>query len=109
MYKRQLRNRFVINRLSQQVEHTTQASLSNRYGNGAASIQSLGSSYQTVRRIHGNAAYYIVSDLLSNFGNELCAIIVDLNGDVYKRQVRILAERFSYIGCFSLCMKNSPQ
>ena len=30
--------------------------------------------------------YYIVSDLLSNFGNELCAIIVDLNGILQCRQ-----------------------
>ena len=54
---------------------------------GFTSIYSLGSSYQTIGGIHGDTAYRIIPDLLSNLCCELCAFMINFDGIEKCRQL----------------------
>ena len=71
-----LRGRLLIHRLPQQIEHTAQTLIADRYRNGAAGIHSLGAAHQAVRGGHGNAAGHIIANMLCNFHNQRFAVIL---------------------------------
>ena len=81
-----LRCRKIVYRVTQKVKYSSQAFLTYRNGNWTACIQSFGTAHQTVSRIHGNTSYHIITNLLCNLGNQLCAIIINLYGIEKRRQ-----------------------
>ena len=66
-----LRSRFFIHRISQNVEDSSQAGLSNRYCNGVSCINSFHSSNQAIGGTHCDTTYHIISQLLCNLRNQL--------------------------------------
>ena len=65
----------LINRFAEDVENTPQHALSYRNTNGGTRIFSSHTANQTVRRAHSNATYYIVAQMLHDFGNEIYGLV----------------------------------
>ena len=67
------RSGLIVYRLSKQVENSSEALLADRNSDGAAKINSICSADQSVSGTHGNASDDVITDLLSNFGDQLAA------------------------------------
>ena len=72
--------RKVIYRIAQKIKYSSQALFSNRNLDRLSGVHSLGSPYQTVSGIHGNAAHCIIPDLLGNLCGELGAFMINFDG-----------------------------
>ena len=64
----------IVYRLAKQIEDSTEALLAYRNSDGAAKINSVCSANKSVSGTHGNASDDVVTDLLSNFGDQFAAI-----------------------------------
>ena len=79
--------RKIIYRITKKIKYSSKALFSNWNLDGFTSIYSLGSSYQTIGGIHGDTAYRIIPDLLSNLCCELCAFMINFDGIEKCRQL----------------------
>ena len=59
-------SRKIINRLTQNVKHTSQGLLSNRHTDGSPCGNYIHAPHQSVCGTHGNTAYNIVTQMLGN-------------------------------------------
>ena len=82
-----IRRRLFIHRISQQVEHSSQALFAYRHGNRSAGIHSLCASHQTIGGIHGDAADRIIAGLLSHLRRKSLSVMIDLYGIQKGRQL----------------------
>ena len=69
----------LVDRLAQQVEHTAQASVTYRHVDRTAGIDGVGTADQAVRGGHGDAAGYVITDMLRHFDDQLFPVIVKLH------------------------------
>ena len=79
--------RKIVYRITKKIKYSSKALFSNRNLDRFTSIYSLGSSYQTIGGIHGDTAYRIIPDLLSNLCCELCAFMINFDGIKKCRQL----------------------
>ena len=60
-------------------EYAAEALLTNGNADGCAGIDSFGAALQTVGRAHGDAANYVIADVLCDFRNDLLIAVLDLD------------------------------
>ena len=82
--------RLIVHRLTQQVEHASQALVTHRHPDGLAGVHGICAAHQAIGAAHGNAAGHIVAGELSDLHHQLPAVVVDLNGVEQVRQLAIL-------------------
>ena len=61
----------MVNRLSEDIENTSQDFVADRYGNRRTSINRLHTAGQSIRRAHGDAAGHAVPKMLHDFDDQI--------------------------------------
>ena len=85
-----LRGRFIVDRISKNVKHSSQGLLSYRDGDRPACADSLHPPDQTVRRSHRNTSHGVIAQMLGNLYNQLPALLChNINGVIDLRQMPV--------------------
>ncbi len=98
-----LRYRLLINRLTENVEHTSKSILAYRYGNRCSGSNCIHPTNKSVGRSHCDTAYRIVTQMLGNLYNQFSTVFAgDFNCVVDFRKI-CLAEPDIKYGADNLC------
>ena len=94
-----LRSRLVIYRLSEKIEDSTQTLVTNRYSDWASCVFCINATNKTVCGTHGNAANYVVTDLLSNLSDKSAILYHYLYSVVKIRKFTLFKADVKYRAC----------
>ena len=104
------RSRFLIDRISQYIEHTPECMFAHRYGNRRTGRLRVHTAHKTVGRSHGDTAHCIIPQMLCYLHDQLFVMVLYFNRFVNLRKVPLrkfdvedCTDNLSDLTNFALC------
>ena len=84
------RRRLFVNRFSEDIENSSECLFSHRNIYRSSGICSFSTSHKTVGAAHGNAAHYVITNMLRNLDNKFFTVIVDFKRILQLRKLSLI-------------------